>query len=443
MTLGFLLDKLTESPAALAVAEPGGTYTYLQLRQRVSSWGARLEDAEIEPGTVVGLEGDYGVEAIAALLALAAAGCVAVPLASDSCAYHEKFSETAQVEARLRPGPPPVLEPTDRTASHPLYDELQRRGHPGLVLFTSGSTGESKAAVHDLVALAEKFRRPRHRLRTLVFLQLDHIGGINTLLYTLSNGGAVVVPRERTPEGVADAVARHRVELLPTSPTFLGLLLLSGADQRHDLSSLELITYGTEPMPESTLRRVRESFPRARLLQTYGTTELGILRSKSRDSGSLWVRVGGEGYETRIRDGRLWVRAASPMLGYLNAEMPVDEDGFFDTGDRVEADGEWLRILGREEERINVGGSKVYPAEVESVLLEMDNVTEAAVRGERHPITGQIVTAAVRLDRPETPEGFKLRMRLFCRGRLPPYAVPARLRLSDAPLHSERFKRIR
>ena len=124
--------------------------------------------------------------------------------------------------------------------------------------------------------------------------------------------------------------AAHRVELLPTSPTFLNLLLLSEEHQRHDLSSLKLITYGTEPMPAHTLQKVHALFPEVKLLQTYGLSELGILRSQSRESGSLWMRVGGEGFETKIVDGRLFIRASSAMLGYLNAPNPFDADGFFD-----------------------------------------------------------------------------------------------------------------
>src|SRR5262249_26068197 len=159
--------------------------------------------------------------------------------------------------------------------------------------------------------------------------------------------------------------------------TFLNLLLLSEAYRCHDLSSLKLITYGTEVMPAPTLERLAAILPGVRLKQTYGLTELGILRSKSRDSGSTWVKVGGEGLETRAADGPLWVRAATAMLGYLNAPSPFDEDGWLDTGDRVEVDGDYVRILGRDSERITVGGEKVYPAEVEDVLLDMENVADA------------------------------------------------------------------
>ena len=236
---------------------------------------------------------------------------------------------------------------------------------------------------------------------------------------------------------------RIGAELLPTSPTFLNLLLLSEEYKRHNLSSLKLITYGTEPMQESTLRRICEIVPHVTLQQTYGMTELGILRSKSRDSRSLWVRVGGEGYETKVVDGRLWVRARSAMLGYLNAISPFDADGYLDTGDEVEVDGEWLRILGRKSEIVNIGGNKVSPAEVESVLLEMDGVRDATVCGEQHPWTGQIVSATVQLDSAESPREFRTRMRQFCKDRLPDFAVPARLQISSEPLYNERFKKMR
>lgn len=438
--IDVILQRLPDHRADLAAATPGGVIEYAQLLDRCDEWTKRL--AQVRPGSVVSLEAEYGSEAIAALLAGIAGRQIVVPLSPDSRTQHPQFLELAGVEWRIDPSTA-TLQPTGRNADHGHYRRLRDAGHAGLVLFTSGSTGTSKAAVHDWEFLLEKFVVPRRQLRTLVFLQLDHIGGLNTLMYSLSNGGAVVVPENRSPEAVCRAIETHQVELLPTSPTFLNLLLLSGEMQRHDLSSLTRITYGTEPMPPETLRRLNEAFPDVTLQQTYGLTELGILRSKSRDSRSLWVRVGGEGYETKVVDGRLWIRARSAMLGYLNAPDPFDADGFFATGDSVEQDGEWLRILGRESEIINVGGNKVYPAEVESALLEMDNVIDAAVRGEAHQLIGQMVTATVRLADDETPRTFRARMRQYLRTRLPPYAIPARVQLTDGPLHNVRFKKQR
>src|SRR5262245_18877496 len=108
-------------------------------------------------------------------------------------------------------------------------------------------------------------------------------------------------------------------------------------------------------MPPSTLAAVREALPWARLKQTYGLSEVGILPTQSRDSGSVWLKLG-KGFEHKIVDGVLWIKSASAMLGYLNAPSPFDADGWFNTKDLVETDGEYMRILGRKSELINVGG---------------------------------------------------------------------------------------
>jgi long-chain acyl-CoA synthetase len=440
--LDWLLDNMSQAGDKTAIADGPAVCTYRQLLGRVEAWQRRLAERGIA-NKIVSIEAEYGAEAVAVFLAATNARNILVPISAASAAHRDDFLEIAEVEYRLRPdaAEDQVLA-TGRTVAHPHFLTLREAGNPGLVLFSSGSTGRHKAAVHDLSALLKKFTVPRHCYRTLVFLQLDHIGGVNTLFYTLSNAGAVVVSEGRTPRQVCEAIAMHRVELLPTSPTFLNLLLLSEEQQRHDLSSLKLITYGTEPMPERTLQKVHAAFPAVKLLQTYGLSELGILRSQSRDNGSLWMRVGGEGFETKIVDGRLFIRASSAMLGYLNAPNPFDADGFFDTGDLAEVDGEWIRILGRKSEIINVGGNKVFPLEVENTLLALPNVEDVAVCGEANPITGQIVVATIRLTAPEEAGPFKTRMKLFCADKLASYKIPARVRFVDT-LHSERFKKMR
>jgi long-chain acyl-CoA synthetase len=439
----FLFERIRTSGEAMAVAEPSGTCTYQELDRRIAEWTGRLEAAGVPRGSIVSIEGDYGREAVSAFVALLAHDAIIVPLSRDSAHQRDSFLEIGEVEWRISAGDVPSLSRTGRAGSHAFYQTLRERAHPGLVLFSSGSSGLPKAAVHDLALLLKKFQTPRHAFRTLVFLQLDHIGGVNTLLYTLANGGGVVVAGDRSPKGVCETIAQHRAELLPTSPTFLNLLLVSEEYQRHDLSSLKLITYGTEPMPTHTLQRANDCFPDVRFLQTYGMTELGILRSQSRDDRSLWVRVGGEGFETKVTDGRLWIRAESAMLGYLNAPSPFDEEGFFDTGDLVETDGQWVRFLGRKSDVINVGGTKVFPAEVEAVLLEMENVEDAVVFGEKNAISGQTVVATVRLQGDEDMAAFKIRMRRFCLARLAPYKVPTRVVAASGPLHTARFKRSR
>jgi acyl-coenzyme A synthetase/AMP-(fatty) acid ligase len=311
------------------------------------------------------------------------------------------------------------------------------------VLFSSGSTGKPKAALHNFARLLEKFKTQRHSLRTITFLLLDHIGGINTLFYILSNAGTIISIEGRSPDEVCAAIQQHRVELLPTTPTFLNLLLVHEAYRRYDLSSLKQITYGTEVMPESTLKRVHALLPAVTLLQTYGLSELGIMRSKSRDSNSLWVKLGGEGFETKIVDGTLHIRAKSAMLGYLNAPSPFDANGWFNTGDEVLVDGEYLQILGRRSEVINVGGEKVHPAEVESVLLQLPNVRDVAVIGQPNPLTGNIVTACFQLQEPEPLPALRQRMREFCRDKLTAFKIPAKIEIVTADQYSERFKKMR
>jgi acyl-coenzyme A synthetase/AMP-(fatty) acid ligase len=85
----------------------------------------------------------------------------------------------------------------------------------------------------------------------------------------------------------------------------------------------------------------------------------------------------------------------------------------------------------------------VHPAEVESTLLQMEGVTDVVVRGQPNPLTGQIVLATVQLSTGETADQFKLRMRQFCSDRLASYKIPARVQITDKPVYSARFKRVR
>lgn len=441
----FLLRVFVEHAEREAVIWRDQRFTYGQLLASVTHWAEYIGERGIRAGAVVAVEADFSPNAIALLLALIDRGCIVVPLTSSVAAKKASFLRTAEAEILLGLDAHDQVrfETPGGVASHPLLRQLVAAGHPGLILFSSGSTGESKAALHDLTGILNKFKVTRFSRRAITFLLYDHIGGFNTMLYQLSNAGCIVTVPARDPDTVLAAVARYRVELLPTSPTFINLILLSEAYKRHDLSSLKIVTYGTEPMPESTLRRFHELFPAVDLQQTYGLSELGIMRSKSRAPDSLWVRLGGEGFQTRVVDGILQIKAESAMLGYLNAQSPFTADGWFNTGDRVEVDGEYFRIRGRVSEIINVGGQKVYPAEVESVIQEMAEVAEVAVFGERHPITGQVVCARVRPRHPVDFKVFFTAMRQHCRGRLQGFQIPAKLTLVEDSLHGDRFKKMR
>lgn len=447
MFIDFLQERFCENETQDAIVWQDRVFDYGWLHRQIGKWQQTLAEQEVPAGAVVALEADYSPQSMALLLALVSRGCIVAPLSGATTTAKERLLQIAQAEMHV------VVDKVDQvhrerlpyTADHALYRQLRQAGHPGLVIFSSGSSGESKAIVHDLLPMLEKYRRPGKRFRTIAFMLYDHIGGINTMLYTLSNAGCMVVVPDRSPHGVCRAVAMHGVDLLPTSPTFLNLLLLSEAYKSYDLSSLKLITYGTEPMPESTLRRLHALLPDVELRQTYGLSEVGILRSRSRGSDSLWLKVGGKDFETRVVDGILQIKAQSAMLGYLNAPAPFTDDGWFITGDRVEVDGDYLRIFGRDSEIINVGGEKVYPIEVESVIQELEDVEEVTVYGERNPITGNIVCAQVRLGQNGVMEHrqFSAALKRYCRERMQSYKVPVKVVISDETQHSVRLKKKR
>ena len=137
------------------------------------------------------------------------------------------------------------------------------------------------------------------------------------------------------------------------------------------------------------------------------------------------------------------IKAKSAMLGYLNAPTPFTPDGWFHTGDEVLVDGEYIKILGRKSEMINVGGQKVFPVEVESVIQQMCEVEDISIIGEKHPLMGQVVVAYVKLFNNADAKEFKKHMRLYCKGKLEGYKVPQKVVFVDHNMVGSRFKKMR
>jgi acyl-CoA synthetase (AMP-forming)/AMP-acid ligase II len=445
MIAPWLFERIAAWGDAQALVWNDTVASYAELSVLADAWQERFLARKLEAGQVVALEGSFSPNASAALIALVRLGAVVAPLTPLMRAHRDKFLKIA--EARLLvefdEADAYTFHELDRVVTNAVTQKLIQRQHPGLIIFSSGSTGSPKAILHDFASLLEKFHKVRQKKTTLTFLLFDHIGGIDTLFNTLASGGTVVTVPNRDPETVSKAIEKYKVHTLPASPTFLNLWLMSGLFEQYDFSSLKVIAYGTEPMPPSTLKKLHEFLPDVSLVQTYGMSELGVLRSRSRDSESLWIKFTGEGFQTKIIDGILWVKADAAMLGYLNAPDLFDEDGWLNTQDAVEVDGEYLRILGRASDLINVGGQKVYPAEVENLLLQLDNVQEVAVFGKPHPMMGQIVAARFNLKTPEPLADFKRRMGAFCRERMAAYQVPRLVEISDDEQYGSRFKKLR
>ena len=119
------------------------------------------------------------------------------------------------------------------------------------------------------------------------------------------------------------------------------------------------------------------------------------------------------------------------------------DDGWFMTGDLVEQDGDYIKIKGRLKEVINVGGEKVLPAEIESVLLSHADVKDCTVHGELNPITGQTVIANVTIKEGLDKKIIRKQLKFFCRDNLEAYKVPTKFKFVEANEYTNRFKKVR
>lgn len=364
MGISQFLDGLEGYQDIPAVIYEDRILSYEQLVVKQNYWLDILSSHEIPSGACVAYMGEFSEHMVALTIALMRNNNILVPIITEAGKSYEEQLQVADVQfVILFDSPEHYRITTRKELKHPpLLKKLRDYGEPGLILFTSGSTGKFKALVHRLPKLIQSMQsRKKKPFKTLVFLLLDHIGGFNTLLNVLVNGGTAVFSRDRSAKTVCRLIDKYQIQLLPTTPTFINMLLISGLYKSYELSSLELITYGTEPMPDETLKAMHKVLPDVYLKQTYGLTETGIIPTKSESNESLWLKVGGQSVETKIVNGRLWVRTDSAMLGYLNAPSPFDDEGWLDTGDMVEEKDGFIRILGENQKSSMWGVRRFIP----------------------------------------------------------------------------------
>ena len=220
---------------------------------------------------------------------------------------------------------------------------------------------------------------------------------------------------------------------------------MSGSYDKYDLTSLNSISYGTEPMPETLLLKLTKTFPKVKLIQKFGTSETGIVKILSKSSSSTLIKIDDPNLESKIVENELWLKSKTQILGYLNASMErFTDDGWFRTGDLVEvAEDGYLKIVGRNSDVINVGGQKVLPAEVESILLQVENIIDASVYAKPNPIMGNIVAAHIVIEKIEPLMVLKKRILRFCQGKLDNYKIPIDIQIMNKLSFSNRFKKIR
>ena len=441
--MSFILEKFKSFNSKNAIVFEDRIYTYEEFVKQIKDYKNILDKHNISSKVVVIL-GDYSFYNLALFFALYENKNIIVPITSNIKKVQDDFIEESFCEIIIKTDEKNLLiQNLKTTFSHNMIDNLREKNSSGLILFSSGSTGKPKAMVHNLDTLIDSFKDKKEKsMNMLVFLMFDHIGGLNTVFNALCMGACLIIPKIKDAKTICELIEKYKIMVLPSSPTFLNLILISEEYKNYDLSSLRMITYGTETMPQSLLLKLKEVFPKVKFLQTFGTSETGISTTSSKSSNSLFMKLEDINGEYKIVENELWLRSKTQVLGYLNASMDsFTSDGWFKTGDLVEIDGEYIKIIGRAKEVINVGGQKVLPAEIESIILEMEEISDCMVYGEKNAITGQTVVCDVVLNK--KIENIKKRVRVFCKDRLDTYKIPTKVNVVDKTNFSDRFKKIR
>ena len=440
-----MVDKFKDN-AQIAIIYNGKKYSYNELYIKIKEIENFIKD-KIKSGEVVAILADYSFVSIAVFFALYENKNIIAPITSTSQKEIDgKVKESFSTKIINLENENLVITNIKSEASHKIINDLQTSKCAGLILFSSGSTGAPKAMIHNLDTLVDSYGdKKQKQINMLVFLMFDHIGGINTMLNILSMNATMIIPQNRNADDICQLIEEYKIAVLPSSPTFLNLILINRSYEKYDLSSLRMITYGTETMPEGLLNRLKAVFSKVKFLQTFGTSETGIAATSSKSSSSTFMKIDDENLEYKIVDNELWLRSKTQILGYLNRSMEsFTNDGWFKTGDLVELDNEgFIKIIGRNKEIINVGGQKVLPSEVESVLLGMDEIEDCLVYGEQNAITGQSVSCDVVLKHGIDDSGFKILVRKFCKDKLDNFKIPTRVNVVQKTEFTERFKKSR
>ena len=389
----------------------------------------------ISKGDVVALIGDYDPQTLAYLIKLIDLKAIIVPLTNLTNEQHDQFFDVACVDYIICDG---KISKRNHNNKNEKIENLRQLNHAGLVAFSSGTSSTPKGILHDLSIFLSKFLEPKKSLKTLNFLLFDHVGGLNTLFYSLFNNATSVIPSARTVESVIETCAKHEVQLLPTTPTFLRMLLMSGYIPEQIPPALRTITYGTEIMDDSTLKSLCELLPKVDFRQTYGVSELGVFSIKREARSSLYFKISGEGVRVRIKNEVLQIKSTKRMIGYLNAPSPFDKNGWYNTRDIVRERGGFYKIVGRDSEIINVSGLKFMASDVEQVIMRYKDILLAKVLAKNNPITGQHCEVKIQ---PVDKLNFDIKdFKIFMSKNLQSHMIPKRISIEDVTI-GHRLKR--
>ena len=414
------------------ITDLNGGYTFSDLVNQINEFKNLLSN-KIRNHDRVLIYSDYTFNSISLLISLSDLNVNIIPLVKTTeSEYQEKVeSVNPHLILSFNDNNKLIIKNSKLTPNkEDVFNDVSNKGDTGIILFSSGTTGKPKVMIQNLTKIISSIKIPRRQksLRFIILLMFDHIGGINTLFNCLINGSPFIIPQDRSPSLVISLINKHQVNILPTTPTFLNLLMIDESFDSSKLKSLKLITYGTERMSEVILNKLNLNLPKVKLLQTFGTSETGILKTQSKSSNSLFFKIIDNEKEFKIVGDELYLKSKTQVNGYVNHNNDSFlNDGWYATGDLVETNQDgYIKIIGRKNKLINVGGLKVLPKEIEDVINSVNRVDDSTVFSEPNNIVGNIVCAKI-FTQLENTKKLKLEIKSVCRKNLDKYKVPVKL----------------
>lgn len=458
----------TVEPDALAIAETDGRQvTYGEFLRRIFEVQADLAARKIERGDHVAIIGLNSIDWLAAFYGVMRAGAVIIPIShkfpapvldyvldnSDpSLILVDRDDRTTRRAVRLD-----VLGSEDREqpeAADVGWDD------PALVLYTSGSTGRPKGVVrshgsHAWILDQGERAADSGRRTILVAAPLYHMNGLATVQAALLHGDRVVLQPAFEARGFLRAIAEHCVTKTTGVPPMMALALREkDLLAELDLSSVTEHSLGSAPLTDDLIDDIEAAFPNSALSIGYGTTESGpvafappdgrptpknsvgvahpAVRIRLLDENGLIVVTDGAdaGEAPAEAFGSLSISSPASFSRYLGGPAsPVDEEGFYPTGDLFRRDAEgFYTFAGRVDDMFASGGENVHPAVVEQILLEHPAVREAAVVPVADEVKGAKPVAFVVICSEVSEQDLKE----WTLERLEPYAHPRRVFFTDA-----------
>ena len=423
-----------------AIHDCSGTYSYKDLLNQILIYD-QIFLKKINNHDNVILLSDYNFYSISLLLCLAKKNINIIPIINTTQKeFDEKVAESIpDYIIEISKNGKFKIEKLKKNGTLKNKDKVTSLGSTGIILFSSGTTGKPKLMIQNLSQIIKNIQKPKRQksLIFILFLMFDHIGGINTLFQCLKNGVPIVIPSSRNPSSIIELIDNYKVNVLPTSPTFLNMMLMDEKFDENKLKSLKLITYGTERMPKNLLEKLNKSLPKVRLMQTFGTSETGILKTKSMSSDSLFFKIIDENQQYKIVDNELYLKSNTSVGKYINHQnSSFIKGGWFKTGDIVETNKEgYIKIIGRKNKVINVGGLKVMPNEVENIINSHKDVIDSTVYGEQNNITGNIVCANI-VSKNKNKLELRKEIKKLCLLKLDKYKVPIKIKFENLQMNN-------